>query len=282
VNRHPYFDLYLHDEDELGELLGSQVIQRQTLQEWPLSCVQRITTQAGRKLIYKSQHAPTVEPEFYARARSSLLVPARTIYREGAHSAMFIDEIDGPTLAQLGLSESKALELGRHLLRQIAEIKGDPPHYLDISNEQKWRLRMGEVLRGLKGLVEGGAFHNVQPYDFDRLEHWAFSKTVLSAWKAQTGYVHNDLSGDNVFMLPDGPRLIDWQRPVLGPTSLDLAQLMESLGYDPLPHVGEGGVWLMRLLRIGWFTDCTLKWFPDGQADYDRQIEELIKQTGKV
>ena len=74
--------------------------------------------------------------------------------------------------------------------------------------------------------------------------------------------------------------MIDWQRPILGPAFLDLALLLESLGFDPLPHVGQGGVWLMRLLRIGWLTDCAVKWFPEGRGTYDRQIAELIRITG--
>jgi len=165
VNRHPYFDLYLHDDAELGTLLGSPVCQRQTLQEWPLSCVQRITTSGGRKCIYKAQHEPTVEPEFYAKARSSLLIPARTIFRAGMYSAMLLDEIDGPTLEQLQFSESEALEFGRALLQQIAEINGELPCYLDISTEQKWTERMGLVLGDLKGLVEAGIFQSVHPED---------------------------------------------------------------------------------------------------------------------
>jgi hypothetical protein len=280
VNRHPYFDLYLHDAAELGTLLGSPVCQRQTLQEWPLSCVQRITTSGGRKCIYKAQHEPTVEPEFYAKARSSLLIPARTIFRAGMYSAMLLDEIDGPTLEQLQFSESEALEFGRALLQQIAEINGELPCYLDISTEQKWTERMGLVLGDLKGLVETGMFQSVHPEDLAHLERWAFCEAVLATFQARMGTVHNDLAGDNVFLLPDGPRVIDWQRPILGPTHLDLALLLESVGFDPLPHVGEGIVWLMRLLRIGWFTDCAVKWFPEGRETYDRQIAMLVKITG--
>jgi hypothetical protein len=280
VNRHPYFDLYLHDDGELGTLLGSPVCQRQTIQEWPLSCVQRIVTNDGQKLIYKAQHEPTVEPELYAQARSSLLVPAKTIYRAGVYSAMLFDEIDAPTLEKLNLSESQALEAGRRLLQQIAEIEGELPYYLDICTEQKWYARMGVVLSDLKGLVEAGNFISVYPEDLARLERWACCTDVLATFQAGTGYLHNDLAGDNVFLLPDGPRVIDWQRPILGPAHLDLALLLESLGFDPLPHVGQGVVWLMRLLKIGWFTECAVKWFPEGRETYDRQIAELIKITG--
>jgi hypothetical protein len=275
VYRHPYFDLYLHTDSELGDLLGSPILQRQTLQEWPLSCVQRLTTSDGRKRIYKAQHDPTVEPEFYAQARSSLLITANTIHHTGVYSAMLFDEIDSPTLEKLNLSESQALAFGRNLLQRIAQIDGELPHYLDVHTEQKWYERMGLVLSDLKGLVEAGIFQSVHLEDLVQLERWAFCEDVLATFQAGTGTVHNDLAGDNVFMLPDGPRLIDWQRPILGPTSLDLALLLESLGFDPLPYVGEGIVRLMRLLRIGWFTDCAVKWFPEGRETYDRQIAML-------
>ncbi len=155
MNRHPYFDLYLHDDEELGVLLGSPVVQRQTIQEWPLSCVQRITTSGGRRLIYKAQHEPTVEPEFYAQVHSCLLVPARTIYRAGVYSAMLFDEIDAPTLEKLNLSESQALEAGRSLLQQIAEIEGELPYYLDICTEQKWYRADGGGAKRSKGVGRG-------------------------------------------------------------------------------------------------------------------------------
>jgi hypothetical protein len=277
---HPYFDLYLHTDHELSDLLGSPVSGRQTLQEWPLSCVQRLTTSAGRKRIYKAQHDPTVEPEFYAKARSSLLITANTIHHTGVYSAMLFDEIDGPTLEKQSLSESQALAFGRNLLQRIAQIDGDLPYYLDVRTGQKWYEQMGEVLSDLKGLVEAGIFKSIHLEDLAHLERCAFSEAVLATFQAGIGYVHNDLAGDNVFMLPDGPRVIDWQRPILGPTSLDLALLLESLGFDPLPHVGQGVVRLVRLLRIGWFTECALKWFPQGRETYDRQIAELIKITG--
>lgn len=279
--RHPYFDLYLHDDGELGGLLGSPICQRLTLQEWPLSCVQSLTTEDGRKLIYKAQHNPTIEPEFYANARSNLLVSAKTIYRSEQYSAMLMEFVDGPKLEQMNLQESQALEFGHDLLQRIAQIEGQLPYYLDISTAEKWQEYMGEILHALQALVEAGRFQIVQPEALAHLECWTCCETVLSTFRVGTGFVHNDLGGDNVFLLPDGPRVIDWQRPILGPTHLDLALLLESLGFEALPHVGEGVVWLMRQLRVGWLTECAMKWFPEGKEGYDRQIADLIKSIGR-
>ncbi|MBI3960182.1 MAG: hypothetical protein HY328_15325 [Chloroflexi bacterium] len=47
---HPYFDLLLHDDAELAAHLGDAIVERVTLHEWPLSCVQRLTTAQGRRL----------------------------------------------------------------------------------------------------------------------------------------------------------------------------------------------------------------------------------------
>jgi hypothetical protein len=81
VHRHRHFDLWLDDDAELAALLGSAVVHRATLHEWPLSCVQRLRLADGRSLVYKVQGEPTVEPDFYARARSRLLVAAQRIER---------------------------------------------------------------------------------------------------------------------------------------------------------------------------------------------------------
>jgi hypothetical protein len=276
--RHPYFDLLLHDDLELGALLGSPVCERLTLQEWPLSCVQRVVTEDGRKQIYKAQHDPTVEPEFYIQARSSLLVPAQTIYRSGAYSAMLIDWIDAPTLEQQRLPEAKVVKLGRVLLEQIGQIEGQLPYYLDLSTELKWRERMDGVLKGLWELVGTGRFQIVKPETLAYLERRAFHAEVLSTFRTGIGLVHNDLAGDNVFLLRDGAQVIDWQFPILGPTRLDLALLLDSLGFDASRHVGPGMVWLLRLLRVGWFTDCALRWIPGGGEIYDQQIATLAAE----
>lgn len=275
---HPYFDLLLHDDRELRALLGSPVRERQTLQEWPLSCVQRVVTEDGRKQIYKAQHSPSVESKFYAQARSRLIISARTVYDAEPYSAMFLEYLEAPTLEQMKWAEPEVLEFGTALLRQIAGIEGQLPHCLDLSSEQKWRDYFGGILRDLQNLVQERSFLVVQPPMIAALERLAFSASVINAIRAGSAYVHHDLAGDNVFVLPGGAKVIDWQRPILAPAALDLALLLESLGFDPLPHVGEGVFWLMRLLRVGWFTECAVKWFPEGRETYDRQIAEIIQQ----
>ena len=121
MQRHRFFNLYLHDDAELAPLLQSDILERVTLYQWPLSCVQRLTTTDGRKLIYKSQFGPTVEPEFYANAKSELLVSAETIHQSDGHVSMLVEYVKAPLLKDLDVSESQAVQIGRTLLAKIAD-----------------------------------------------------------------------------------------------------------------------------------------------------------------
>ena len=47
--------ILLHSDQELASLLGAGILCRNTIHEWPLSCVQKVTLDNGKQLIYKSQ-----------------------------------------------------------------------------------------------------------------------------------------------------------------------------------------------------------------------------------
>jgi hypothetical protein len=250
--RHPYFDLWLHNDEELVSALGSDILERVTLHEWPLSCVQQLVLSDRRKLIYKAQ-AMTFEPEFYAHARSRLLPQAQTLYRTDSHACMLIEFIDAPLIEALDLPEAEVARIGREVIAQIAEIDGDLPHAHDISDVDKWMAFTQMLFAELQQQIEQGKFERTNKALVHDLERWAHSDSILSAIRAKPGYVHRDLTGDNLFVLADGYRLIDWQRPMLAPADLDMVSLLGSLGFDPLHHVTEGTMRVWLLLQIHWF-----------------------------
>jgi hypothetical protein len=277
--RHEHFDLRLHDNEELAPLVQSDILERVTLHEWPLSCVQRLTLADGRKLIYKTQFGPTVEPEFYANARSSLLPSARTIYRSDGHNCMLLEYVDTPRVQDLDLQEEEAMRIGREVIEQVAAIDGELPYYLDVSDERRWERFVQVTLASLRALVDEDKFSLIDEALVRNLERWACSESVLSVMRTQLGCVHRDLGGDNVFALPDGYRVIDWQRPVFGPTGIDLATFLESLGFDPVPHVGEGIVQVVEFFRINWAVACAVEWLPAGAPTYD---EWVTRSTSRI
>jgi hypothetical protein len=280
MERHPYFDLWLHTDAELAERLGSAVLARETLHEWPLSCVQRLTLVDGRTLVYKSQRGPTVEADFYARARSPLLVRAEILDRSGDHVQMTLDYVDAPLLEDLDLTEADTVRIGRDLLAQVdalaRAIEGEVPVLVDIGTVDAWNRVAHTLVADLRALVAGGQFVQVGPDAVAIVAQWAESAPLLDAIRAGAGLVHEDFTADNIFRLPDGYRVIDWQRVALGPPAIALALLLESLGFDPLKHVSPGVVALMILLRMRHLVASARTWFPPGIPTYDGQIAGYI------
>lgn len=278
MQRHPYFDLWLHDDDELAALVGSSVTRRTTIHEWPLSCVQRLECATGVTHIYKAQAPPTVEPAFYLHARSPLLVSAQVLPGDHGPAALLLEDVQAPCLSDLSLATPRVLAMVDGIPTQIAQIAGDLPATYDIRTSDQWIGYGRAISADLRALVEGGTFRQVNAAMIDQVEAHIQSSAVLTAINGPTGYVHGDLWAENVFVLADGYRVVDWQRPIWGPVALDRATLLESVGIDPAQHVSLGVLRLRRLLLIGWYAQVARHWFSAGAAWYDSEIAQLVKQ----
>jgi hypothetical protein len=279
MHKHPYFDLYLHDDQELASHVGGEILARETLHEWPLSCVQRLVTPIGR-WIYKAQFGPTVEAAFYANARSDLLLPTQTLYCADGYTCTLQTCVDAPLIEDLDLTESQAVDAARRARAQMDEIEGDLPYRFDIRTPERWLVLVEGILQDIVGLIEQAKYTQTTPEMVEDLRQWAHSPAALQAVQRKPGHVHGDFTGDNLFVLDDGSyRIIDWQRPFLGPTEVDIASMVESLEHDPIPVVGVGILQIRYFLLIRWFTTAALRWFPDGVPTYDRLTAEY---TAKI
>jgi hypothetical protein len=303
MERHTYFDLLLHSDDELTEAVGTPIARRETLHEWPLSCVQRLHLADGGRIIYKAQSGPTVEAEFYAAARSNLLIPARTIYRDERYACMLFDYVDAPLLEETTITrgdesyqerkytadnaapELNPLVICKQIIGEINQIEGDYPVYFDVSTWDKWQGQMDGLLQDLHGQVSFGRYKRVTKMHLNMIGRWAASREVKEAFEDDIGLVHTDLSGDNIFILSEkggGPsyRVIDWQRPILGPRGVDTVLLLSSLEIDPRPYASLGANLITSLLRIHWLTECSLVWFPEALSTYDQWTASLAETLG--
>jgi hypothetical protein len=275
MHKHRHWDMWLHDDAELADLLGSAVLGREVLQQWPGSQVERIDTADG-PVVYKCQCVPSVEPDFYDAARSPLLVEAHTVYRGRGCSCMVMEFLEGPSLQQAVPGEPELLRIGHELLERIAAVTGRLPSRLDIRTPEKWRAYSEEVLLRLAGLLQPGTSTGIPDEDRDRLKRWARSDAPLCAIRRRPGYVHNDLALDNVFVTEEGLRVIDWQFPLLGPTELDLAQLLDDGGVDPLGHVPPEVVQLREFLGLGWTVQCQTGWIRP-VTSYEPRVTEAAQ-----
>ena len=86
----------------------------------------------------------------------------------------------------------------------------------------------------------------------DGLRAWAAQPSVLRVVDAATGVIHGDLTPQQVFLTPDGYRVIDWQRPLRGPSEVDLVALLVHSGVDPGPHLDPAAIGIYWLLLLHW------------------------------
>lgn len=184
--KHQWFDLYLHTDEELGEILKTSITIRETLHEWPLSCVQRLITEDDYQWIYKTQTGPTVESQFYAEAKSGLLVTAQTLYEQAGHTIMLFEYVDAPLVDNLTLTSDEIVQMGRDIQEHMAMIKGDLPVLFDISDAKKWRKMVQWTLDNLRSLLDNKALTEVTANALVALNKHALNSSVLDATSHRT------------------------------------------------------------------------------------------------
>jgi hypothetical protein len=292
MERHPYFDLWLHTTQEISAFLSIDVVERLTLHEWPLSCVQLLRLVDGRQLIYKSQlQATTVEPEFYAAVQRDRAV-YNQLYRPWLPGAsrlgilhnsvgMIFEYIDSPRLEDLQLDKGRIIEHGSRLLAGMRHFSSDLPVYTDISSTTKWSALVENTIIMLEDLIAGGQFHLTSPAVVKMVAEWARSDAVVTELQSPLVLNHSDLGGDNVFVTVGGYKIIDWQRPVRGPADLDRMTYLAAMGIDPLEYVSRGIIGLFCFLHLRWLVECKARWFPPGES-YDLQVKVLADQISSL
>jgi Ser/Thr protein kinase RdoA (MazF antagonist) len=151
------------------------------------------------------------------------------------------------------------------------------PHYLDLSTPKKWSGLVKEIQARLESLVEAGTFRQVTRKAAREVFRWANPPAVLDLYHGPVGLVHGDLTAENIFVLGDGSyRVIDWQRPLLAPTAVDLVNLLPSLGCDPTGFALQGAQRMRDCLLLHWWVECARRWYPPAAGTYDGLAAELL------
>jgi len=277
MHPHPNFDLLLHSDAELAAHLGAPIVERVTLHQWSLSCVQRVTLAGGRRLVYKSQSQPSVENAFYRAARSPLLIDSEPLWADDRHSASLTAWLDSSSLDKMDLPHGDLMALVEEVVEAIGQIEGDPPAYQAVGGGA-WPRFVDEVLGELAALIRSGQFRATSPLLLTRLDAWSRDPAVLALAQGESRLIHADLTGDNLFVVKGRPLVIDWQYPRTGPPALDGATLLDSLGIDPRPFTPPATLNMLFFVRLGWLTACAARWFPPGSPTYEKQIARLATQ----
>jgi Phosphotransferase enzyme family len=286
MQTHPIFtNIRMHSDDELAQTLGVEIAERETIHQWPLSCVQRLRLADGTKRVYKSQLPPTVEPAFYESASSPLLPRHRMLDRLGECDTMTFEWIDAPLLRDTAGSDAELVEHGRQVVARIGEIRGELPVYLDLGSVDAWSVVTEVALEKLRRLIQDGRFGSMDLDAVEQVRQWATSPQVVETVTACPRVIHGDLTAEQVFVTGDGYRVIDWQRPVVGPPEVDLVALLvgavtnRSPAREPRRHVDATVVGVFWFLRLYWAVEAQFDLFPEFRGPlFDQWSSEAIAQ----
>jgi hypothetical protein len=275
---HPVFtDILMHSDQELADIMGVSIVSRRTIHEWPLSCVQELVFRDGSRRIYKSQLPPTVEPEFYEQASPGLLPGHQALGKLGNCSAMLIDWIGAPLLSGLSLGDRELADHGKRIIARIGEIGGGLPAYLHIGSEEAWSGAVRDTLDKLDRLIAGRRFRLVHPDTLRQVRIWSRADHVLDAITRNPRVIHGDLKADQVFLLDDGYRIIDWQRPYVAPPEVDLVSLLVDRHADPRPYAAGAAIGIFWFLRLHWAVEAQHGLFPGKRWPlFDQWASEAI------
>lgn len=273
MDRHPHFpELLLHTDDQLAAVLGAELVDRRTIHEWPLSCVQRVTLADGRTLAYKSQLPPTVEPEFYRRVSAAFLPGCLALEPVADCAFLLIDWIDAPSLRDVADGPADLLAHGREITAAIGAVTPAAPHYLDLGTEPSWRRETGATFAKAATLVRDGRFRSIDLADLRQLAAWAGDPVVIGRVIDGARLVNGDLRCDQVLITTSGYCVLDWQRPVIALPQVDLVSLLLGEDLEPRDYVDPMVDRVYWMMRLQWAVECQHDLFPDSHGAYDDAV----------
>lgn len=264
--RHPYFDLALLDDTVLNQYLLAPIVLRQTIHEWPLSCVQRITCDDGSQHIYKSQAPPSVESAVYGTVSAPHLLSATII----SNQHLLLPYISATT------SLGNHADVVQRVLTHIATMPPHTPVYRTLDTIHTWTTLMDTTCATLRRQIDDTTFSHLTHADVTRIEEWAHHHDLYELWQGSVGVVHGDLSTSNIMHATTQTYVIDWQRPLYAPTVIDRWMIEQALQLQSTTPPMTGV--LCTLLEIAWLTEAATRWFPAGASHYDGQITALTHQ----
>ena len=191
---------------------------------------------------------------------------------------MTFEYIDGTRVSELSLNVPQLLALSQKIQSEIARIQGDLPAYTDIGRVEKWLAFAESTIEAMTDLVDKRVFTSLSRSVGTSLRKWAAASALLDLVKTTSAFTHGDLTGENIFVVGDELRLIDWQRPRIAPKDIDTVTLLDAQGVDPRLYVNYEAVQMYHFLKISWFVECQTTHFPQGST-YEQQILDEVPKV---
>ncbi|MBO7404041.1 MAG: phosphotransferase [Clostridia bacterium] len=207
--------LTIPDNGEIEAVRGQGIRERAVLHEWPLSRVERITWTDGSTAIVKTQLTmASAERAFYRSRKDPALLSPLADGVCGDCDWMLLEDLGSAHEDWSGFTDEAIRERVRVLRPLIRRLDGaEVPVFFDFQTPEK----LVEACLGiLPTLREAG----IPKEELDALLDWA-EHDARVLWDSPAVLLHGDLKGENVVPRGSGWVLLDWQRPMRGPESLD-------------------------------------------------------------
>jgi len=280
MKKHNDFEIWLHENDELAKIHGTNVTLREPIQGWPLSVVERVTFNDGTSRIYKAYRNLPVETKFYEKVHSHHIPTAFYIHSEDNHHWLLLEDVEGQH--PVNLNREEMLNLARRARSIIDAFGSVEPYRYDLSEKgyDSFVLSVIELLSKLHKeeklkIVNGEAIARIK----EALAHTEVKRVV----HGQCALLHGDFKCDNILIRPDGSLvIIDWQNFLYGPEEIDIYSILATQDIDPVPIAGIGPEILRSAIIVKWLADCADHWLPDWAGFYDGQIAKIEKHIQEI
>ena len=271
--RTEFLHIQVHKDEELAHWIGQEIVTRHKLHHWPLLYVERVDLQNGDSLIYKAQCAAASKELAFLTGHSApfLLKPIKTGHHQGT-DIIVMPFSPLPNMGSLNLSDSELNEFLIGIQQMISPL-GDADVFYDFSTSRHFIALVEKVC---EHLTAGGQ-------DLDSAQHildWVHKNSARLYAKDSVGLLHGDLSDANILVEGRSPRwILDWQRPMLGPRTLERAMMFHLSDRDDLKWFENYGV-MARIMVWIWYATVYEHWM---DWDTTRQhISRLMADLAKV
>ena len=264
--REEFLNISIHDDKQLEEILNGKILSREKLHQWPLSYVEKVTLRDNSRFIYKSQNSSSsVEKDFYSAIKSPFLTSPIHAKTYANCDIMILPYLNYPTLAVESKTELEQMVIKiSHIIQNFSEM----PVFFDISSVEK----LAQIIDSVSVVFE----EKGENQDIAILKNWIAKKAHVCYDNQQIGNVHGDLSFSNILTENGELRyILDWQRPLKAPLTLEIALAFQLAGFDAKKKYGEFRILAVICFFI-WYSYACHKLMPFVYSQAYKFLQEFI------